>query len=103
MHRMFAYVLVGLALLHALDAGRRADGVTRRGAVILMLVIVGQAALGIFTLLWNVPIALALAHQLVAMLVLILATVHAANLCSAVPAEGRVEGRIVPSERLRAI
>jgi cytochrome c oxidase assembly protein subunit 15 len=64
---------------------------------------VGQAVLGILTLIWHVPTSLALAHQLVAILVLILATIHAANLCAAVPAEERLEGRIVPSERFRAI
>jgi cytochrome c oxidase assembly protein subunit 15 len=101
-HRMFAYVLIGLAVLHAFDAGRNADGTTRRAAIALMLAILGQAALGILTLLWNVPTILALAHQLVAMLVLVLATMHAVNLCSTAPATERAEGRIVPSERFRA-
>lgn len=101
-HRMFAYVLVGLAVFHAFDAGRKADGVTRLGAIALMLAMVGQMVLGILTLLWNVPTFLALAHQLAAMLVLILATIHAANLLSVAPAEQRPEARIVPSERLPA-
>jgi cytochrome c oxidase assembly protein subunit 15 len=39
-----------------------------------------QAVLGIATLLLHVPISIALLHQVVAMLVLTAATVHAASL-----------------------
>lgn len=78
-HRMAAYLLVILALLHALDAARY-GAAAWRGALALALVVLGQAALGIVTLLWNVPLSLALAHQLVAFLVLIVATIHAQNL-----------------------
>jgi heme a synthase len=77
-HRMLAYLLVGLALLHAGDCVYHRHG--RTGAVTLASVLLLQATLGILTLLWHVPIFLALAHQSVAILALIVATLHAANL-----------------------
>jgi cytochrome c oxidase assembly protein subunit 15 len=78
-HRMAAYLLVVLTLLHSLDAARY-GAAARRGALALALVVVAQAALGIVTLLWNVPMSLALAHQFAAFLLLIVATIHAQNL-----------------------
>jgi cytochrome c oxidase assembly protein subunit 15 len=81
-HRMAAYFLVVLALLHALYAARYGTAL-RRGAVALALVVSAQATLGIVTLLWNVPVPLALAHQLVAFVVLIVATAHAQQLHAA--------------------
>ncbi len=39
-----------------------------------------QAALGIFTLLYQAPLALALAHQVIAMVVFTIAIVHAEKL-----------------------
>lgn len=81
-HRMAAYLLVMLAFLHALDAARYGAAACR-GALAVALFVVAQAALGIVTLLWNVPMSLALAHQLVAFLVLIVATMHAQNLQAA--------------------
>jgi cytochrome c oxidase assembly protein subunit 15 len=81
-HRMAAYLLVVLTLLHALDAARR-GAAARSGALALALFVGAQAALGIVTLLWNVPVSLALAHQLAAFLVLIVATIHAQNLQTA--------------------
>jgi cytochrome c oxidase assembly protein subunit 15 len=79
-HRMAAYLLIGLALLHAADCSYHDRG--RSGAIALACVLLIQAALGILTLLWHVPILLALAHQSVAVMALIVATVHAANLWS---------------------
>ena len=55
----------------------------RAGALALIGVLLLQAMLGITTLLWNVPMLLALAHQLVAMLALIVATLHAQTLVAA--------------------
>jgi cytochrome c oxidase assembly protein subunit 15 len=73
-HRMTAYALVALAILHAVDAVRsRAGGAVVNGAVWLAAAMILQAALGIFTLLYQVPIDLALAHQAVAIVVLTLA------------------------------
>jgi cytochrome c oxidase assembly protein subunit 15 len=103
MHRMTGYVLVMLMVVHAIDAEGAGKSV-RRGAIVLALVGVGQAALGIATLLWNVPLALALAHQLAAMILLVLATLHVQGLCNSrrasIPFDCR-EGRL-RADRLRS-
>jgi cytochrome c oxidase assembly protein subunit 15 len=73
-HRMTAYLLFALALLHALDAVRsRAGAAAVSGALWLAAAITLQASLGILTLLNQVPTSLALAHQAVAIAVLTLA------------------------------
>jgi heme a synthase len=80
-HRMTAYALLVLAVLHALDAVRsRADGVVVRGAWALLAAIALQATLGILTLLNQAPMGLALAHQAVAIAVLTLAVLQAERL-----------------------
>lgn len=80
-HRMTAYALLILALLHAVDAVRsRADGSVIGGAWALVVAILLQAVLGIFTLLQEVPIDLALAHQAVAIVVLTLAVLQTERL-----------------------
>nr|Q07MP8.1 RecName: Full=Heme A synthase; Short=HAS; AltName: Full=Cytochrome aa3-controlling protein [Rhodopseudomonas palustris BisA53] len=71
-HRMLAYALWALAIAHAIDAVRARAGAAARGAVWFAAALTLQAALGIFTLLYEVPIGLALAHQAVAVLVLML-------------------------------
>src|SRR4051794_11735480 len=77
-HRMVAYVLLALAVLHAADAVRlRAGTAVINGAMMLAGVIALQAVLGIFTLLHQVPILLALAHQAMAIMVLTLAIFQA--------------------------
>src|SRR4051812_11101970 len=56
-HRMTAYVLLAVALLHACDAvASRAGSAVIRGAWLLVAAIVVQAMLGILTLLHQVPI-----------------------------------------------
>jgi cytochrome c oxidase assembly protein subunit 15 len=77
-HRMVAYLLVALAALHAADCTYHRAG--RAGAITLACVLLLQATLGIATLLSHVPILLALAHQTVAVVALMVAVVHAANL-----------------------
>jgi heme a synthase len=78
-HRMLAYAILVIALLHAIDvAGAVKERGVRTGAFILFAAILVQVALGIATLLWVVPLSLALLHQAVAMLVLTAASVHAA-------------------------
>ncbi len=73
-HRMVAYALFVTAVLHAIDAVRsRAGSSAVNGAVWLAGVVTLQATLGILTLLNQVPIDLALAHQAVAIAVLTLA------------------------------
>src|SRR5262249_34557947 len=79
-HRMTAYALVLLAILHALDVARAMRGAALAGAVALVGAIVVQATLGILTLIHQVPVALALAHQGMAIVVLAVATVHAERL-----------------------
>ena len=80
-HRMTAYALLILALLHAIDAMRsRAGAAVIGGAWSLVAVITLQAALGILTLLHQVPIDLALAHQATAIVVLTLAVLQTERL-----------------------
>ena len=80
-HRMTAYLLFTIALLHALDTVRsRAGAAAVNGALWLAAVIALQASLGILTLLNQVPTFLALAHQAVAIAVLTLAIFQADRL-----------------------
>ncbi len=80
-HRMTAYLLFALAIAHAIDAVRsRADSAAIRGALWVAAVITLQATLGIFTLLNQAPIQLALPHQAVAIAVLTLVVVQAERL-----------------------
>lgn len=78
-HRMIAYALWGLSLLHLLDA-RRAGADAARGAALLFILVSAQALSGIATLLLMVPLPIALAHQFGAAVVLIAATIHAVDL-----------------------
>jgi cytochrome c oxidase assembly protein subunit 15 len=82
-HRMTAYALLALALLHAVDAMRL--GAARSaisGAWWLLAAIMLQATLGILTLLHQVPIDLALTHQAVAIVVLTLAVLQVERLAA---------------------
>jgi cytochrome c oxidase assembly protein subunit 15 len=82
-HRMTAYALFVLAILHTVDAIRsRAGAAAIGGAVWLVAAITLQATLGILTLLNQVPIPLALAHQAVAIAVLTLAVCQAERLAA---------------------
>jgi cytochrome c oxidase assembly protein subunit 15 len=82
-HRMTAYALLALAVWHAFDAVRsRAAVAVIGGAAWLAAVITLQATLGILTLLNEVPIVLALAHQAVAIAVLTLAVCQAERLAA---------------------
>jgi cytochrome c oxidase assembly protein subunit 15 len=80
-HRMVAYALWLLALLHAADVARsKRGGAALTGALVLAAAVTFQAALGIVTLLHQAPLALALAHQAMAIVVLAIAVVHAERL-----------------------
>jgi cytochrome c oxidase assembly protein subunit 15 len=82
-HRMTAYALLALAVLHAIDTvGSRAEAAAINGALALAMAITVQAMLGILTLLYQVPILLALAHQATAILVLTLAVVQTERLAA---------------------
>jgi heme a synthase len=82
-HRMMAYTLFALALFHAVDARRSAPGVLAAGAGFVAVAVLAQAGLGIMTLLFSVPIQLALAHQAMALVALTAATLHAARMLGA--------------------
>jgi cytochrome c oxidase assembly protein subunit 15 len=80
-HRMLAYLLLALTLGHLAQAMRaRAGGAVVRGALLIALATLLQAVLGILTLLYNVPIDLALAHQAGAVAVLTLVLLQAERL-----------------------
>jgi len=76
-HRLLAYVLIVLTLVHAAGIIRRADDPrARRTAGLLAAAMLGQTLLGIWTLLAWVPISLGIAHQLGALVVLSVAIIH---------------------------
>ena len=80
-HRMTAYLLLAAAIWHAIDATRaRAARAVVAGAWWLVVTVLLQAVLGILTLLNQVPIDLALAHQAMAMVVLTIAVVNVERL-----------------------
>jgi cytochrome c oxidase assembly protein subunit 15 len=99
-HRMLAYTLLALAILHALDTVRsRAGAAVVNGAMALAAVIMLQAVLGILTLLYQVPIVLALTHQAVAIAVLTLAVLQAERLAASDVHLSRQAGRVIRIER----
>lgn len=76
-HRMFAYSLLAVAVIHAFATASAAPGTTHaRRAWVLALLVLIQAAIGVGTLLAQAHIHWALLHQGFAMLVLIFATAH---------------------------
>jgi len=77
-HRMLAYAIWLVAMVHANDAWRA--GREAAGALIVAGAVTLQAALGIVTLLHQAPIPLALAHQVLAILVFTVAIMHAERL-----------------------
>ena len=84
-HRMMAYTVLLVALLHAADALRgQARGAPMTGAIRLMVAVALQVGLGILTLLGQVPISLGLAHQGLALVVLTIASLHAARAAAGV-------------------
>jgi cytochrome c oxidase assembly protein subunit 15 len=79
-HRMVAYALFVLAVLHAIDAAvLRASKPVIDGALWLLGIVALQATLGILTLLNQAPMDLALAHQAIAIAVLTLAVFQVAR------------------------
>jgi cytochrome c oxidase assembly protein subunit 15 len=91
-HRMVAYGLCALALLHAADAITTRAGA--RTALALAAAVILQACLGIITLVSQAPLALALLHQAGAVVVLIVAVVHVAGMAA--------ERRVMPA-RLHSV
>lgn len=77
-HRLVAYAVVGFALWHAVSARAAAPGsAVARRATGLAAACLAQMALGIVTLVLVVPLWAGLAHQVFAMLILAMVTVHA--------------------------
>ena len=77
-HRVMAYVVWLLAVFHALHAWR--TRCETAGAFVLTGVVTLQAVIGIVTLLQQAPVLLALAHQILAIVVLTIAVIHAERL-----------------------
>jgi heme a synthase len=79
-HRMLAYAIWALAVLHAFHVARTVkNGAVLTGAVLVAGAVTLQAALGIWALLTVVPLPLALMHQAMAMITLTLAVIHASD------------------------
>ena len=75
-HRMIAYALVAFALVQALAALRSSPFALAQRTALIAGVAALQAGLGVATLVFTVPIALALAHQATALVLLGLAVWH---------------------------
>jgi heme a synthase len=68
-HRLLAYGLLLFVLVQAL-------WLRNSTSILVLIAVIGQAALGIFTVLWQVPLTTALLHQGGALLVLTAALMH---------------------------
>nr|WP_235916496.1 COX15/CtaA family protein [Ciceribacter naphthalenivorans] len=87
-HRLGAYVLFTVALWHMIQCLRQAPATTHaRRSVVLFLLITIQAGLGITTLVLQVPLHVALAHQGGALIVLGFAVAHWRGFLGAYPPE----------------
>jgi heme a synthase len=101
-HRLAAYLLWLVAMLHAIDVTRMIrGGAALTGALALASLVTLQAALGIVTLLHQAPLGLALLHQATAIVVLTVSVVHAQRFARLsrqvsvgdIEADARVHGR----------
>ncbi|WP_188915232.1 COX15/CtaA family protein [Salinarimonas ramus] len=76
-HRLVAYALLAFAIWHAVQAWRAGPATSAaKRAVALAGLTSAQAVLGIVTLLLVVPLWAGLAHQVLAMILLIMAVAH---------------------------
>jgi cytochrome c oxidase assembly protein subunit 15 len=76
-HRCGAYLLFALALWHMISTRLHLPGTTHaRRALLLFVLVLIQAAIGIGTLVTQVPLHLALTHQAFALIVLGFAAAH---------------------------
>jgi heme a synthase len=82
-HRMLAYGIFALALIHLADVAQLGRGPARAGAFALAAAVTVQATLGVVTLVQQAPLALALLHQAMAIVVLTTAVLHAERLTAA--------------------
>lgn len=84
-HRMTAYIVVALSLVHLWSLIRSADDEhVVRSAGLLAASLVGQMSIGIWTLVSGVPLPLGLAHQAGAAIVVAAATLHLNTITRAV-------------------
>jgi cytochrome c oxidase assembly protein subunit 15 len=79
-HRMVAYLLLGAALVHSLDAQRTGPFSAALYGAFVFALVTAQAMLGVVTLLHASPFTLSLLHHVGAVVVLVAATVHLARL-----------------------
>jgi cytochrome c oxidase assembly protein subunit 15 len=79
-HRMVAYLLTGLVVWHWFAARASLSPLARQSATWLLAAVFAQVALGIWALLWVVPIPLGAAHQAGALIVFTMALIHARRL-----------------------
>ncbi len=75
-HRMLAYLLLAVALLHGFQLIRKSDGLIKASAVAVLGALFFQIILGIFVLVLVVPFSLAIAHQALAFITFMLAVRH---------------------------
>ena len=77
-HRMLAYGLVALALVHGANVWRsHPGGALATGALTVAVAIAAQIMIGIMTLTQAAPLGLALLHQATALIVLTMTALHA--------------------------
>ena len=70
-HRIFAYIVVAMMfLLYFKSRKHSLNTLQQKGIYSLLIIVLIQFALGVFTLLFHVPLWLGLAHQLVAFVLL---------------------------------
>lgn len=79
-HRMIAYVVAIVVLLHFIQCLLSKSGLAIKGAGLLLVLTLAQIALGIVTLLQFVPLDLALYHQGGAVILLSASLWHSRNL-----------------------
>jgi cytochrome c oxidase assembly protein subunit 15 len=80
-HRVMAYLLLAIAVWHVYDTRRAmGDRNLRALASLYLSLLLVQAFIGIMTLLYAVPIPLALTHQAMAILLLTVAVLQAARM-----------------------
>ncbi len=78
---MVAYALWIVAALHLIDVVRaKRRGAVLNGALALACAVTLQAGIGIVTLLHQAPLPLALLHQIMGIVVLTIAVIHAERL-----------------------
>ncbi len=97
-HRMVAYAIGALALVHFADVWRTPKAASLgASAALLAVAVVAQVAIGVTTLVLVSPLPLALLHQAAALVVLTIATWHACRVPLAQQSGARA--RIEPLSR----